>query len=68
MLKIFRRLFIVLVATQLLAGCTTQAWYYGMQNAAKQTCLRQPASEQERCDARLNKQDYDTYEKNRTGR
>jgi hypothetical protein len=62
----FRFLFMVIVAIACLPGCTTRAWYDGMQFSAKQSCERQPPSERERCEARLNKQDYDAYEKQRT--
>lgn len=58
-------LFIVMMIPMLL-GCTTRAWYDGVQATAKQACQRQPPSEQERCESNLNKDDFDTYEKNRT--
>jgi hypothetical protein len=62
-----RRLLLVLPVIACLPGCTTRAWYEGMQNSAKAACRQQPSSEQARCEARLNQQDYDIYEKNRIG-
>jgi hypothetical protein len=59
---------ILLTATAVLAGCTTRAWYEGLQNSAAASCQTQPSSERARCDARLNKQDYDSYEKQRTAK
>lgn len=50
-----------------LAGCSARAWYGGMQNSARLACQQQPSSEQARCEARLNRQDYDAYEKDRAG-
>ncbi|HTD89648.1 MAG TPA: hypothetical protein VK663_03225 [Burkholderiales bacterium] len=66
MLNNFYPWILMILAIQNLTGCSTQAWYEGMQTAAKQSCQQQPSSEQERCEARLNKQDFDAYEKNRT--
>jgi hypothetical protein len=58
---------LLLIATLHMApGCTTRAWYTTVQASAKQACLREPASEQERCEARLNKSDFDAYEKHRS--
>lgn len=47
-------------------GCTTRTWYESMQSAAQQSCRNQPPPEQARCDARLNKDDFDTYQKKRS--
>jgi hypothetical protein len=65
MQKSVRSLFLLLVATTMLSGCTMRAWYDGLQSSAAQACQTQPSSEMARCEARLNKQDYDTYEKQR---
>jgi hypothetical protein len=46
-------------------ACTTRAWYEGIQATAKQACRREPLSEQERCESRLNKADFEAYQKNR---
>lgn len=55
----------ILIVSACLPGCTTRSWYDGMQNSARLACQQQPSSEQARCEARLNQQDYDTYEKSR---
>jgi hypothetical protein len=61
------RLFLCLIPViACVPGCTARSWYEGMQNAARVACQQQPSSEQARCEARLNQQDYDTYEKNRS--
>lgn len=49
----------------LLPGCTTRGWYEGGRTGAQLACQRQPPSEREQCEARLNKDDFDTYQKNR---
>lgn len=54
---------VVLIIT--MPGCTIRVWYGGMQAAAKQACLHQPPSEQSNCEARLNKDDFDTYQEKR---
>lgn len=59
---------ILLAATAVLAGCTTRTWYEGLQNSAAQSCQTGPSSERASCEARLNKQDYDAYEKQRTAK
>jgi len=46
-------------------GCSTRAWYDGLQQSARSACQQQPSSEQARCEARLKRQDYDDYEKAR---
>jgi hypothetical protein len=57
--------FVAMATALLLQGCTTRAWYDGLQHSARQACLSQPSSEQARCEARLNRQDFDSYEKQR---
>lgn len=57
---------IALVVLCLLAGCSTQSWYEGMYRGAENECSRQPASEVAQCKARLNKEKYEAYEKERT--
>lgn len=52
--------------TALIEGCTTRAWYQNMQSAAIQAYHHQPPPEQTRCEARVNKQDFETYEKQRS--
>jgi hypothetical protein len=66
MMRNLRWFFLSIPFVVCLPGCTARGWYEGMQNSAKVACQQQPSSEQARCEARLNKQDYDTYEKNRS--
>lgn len=61
----WRHLASVIAVLASLTACTTRSWYDGMQNSARVACQQQPSSEQARCEARLNQQDYDSYEKNR---
>jgi hypothetical protein len=49
------------LAAACLAGCTTRAWYDGLQNSARLACQQQPSAEQERCAARVYRDDYDSY-------
>jgi hypothetical protein len=58
-------LFVIFLISTLQA-CTTRVWYNSVQSAAQQSCRHQPPSEQARCEARLNKDDFDTYEKRRS--
>lgn len=53
---------LVLIA---LPGCSARQWYEGAQTMAKQNCARQAPSEREQCEARISKDDYDSYEKQR---
>lgn len=50
-----------------LSGCTTQTWYEGVKEGAKNNCRSQPSSEVERCLENLNKKTYEEYEKERSG-
>ena len=61
-----------LVSTVLLAltssvqyGCTTQAWYEGVKMNAQNSCANQPSAAYQTCMSRINKQQYDQYEKER---
>lgn len=65
MFKPYRWIVLQALAFAALSGCTARGFYDGMQGAAKLNCQQQPSSEQARCEARLNQQDYDNYEKNR---
>lgn len=53
------------VVATLAAGCSAKMAYQSMQEAAHQQCLRQPDSEQARCEAQIVKDDYETYNKKR---
>ena len=59
-------LLFLVTTVSMVAGCSTRAWYEAMQEKAKQDCLHQPPSEQARCEVNRNKDDFQTYEKNRT--
>ena len=54
-----------LIALLLLGACSSRAWYAGVQHGAEDACRRKPESEIQHCLDRLNKQDYDRYEKSR---
>lgn len=62
----FNAVLLVALAPAVLCGCTAGTVYRTMQAAAWQACMRQPPSEQERCEARINKDDFETYERNRS--
>ena len=49
-------------------GCTTQAWYAGVQNGAENDCKQKPLGEVDRCLARLNKMTYEEYQQARSGK
>jgi hypothetical protein len=44
---------LICMASGLLTACTTDAWRAGMQESAKQECLKAPIGEQQRCLDRL---------------
>ena len=55
----------LLLLVLMLPACSTRAWYQTVQATARQECQRQPPAEQARCEAQLNKDDFETYEKMR---
>ncbi len=55
----------LILTTPLFCGCTTEMAYRSAQSAAEQQCLRQPPPEVARCQERIYRGDYPTYEKNR---
>jgi hypothetical protein len=57
----------VLIAAAGAAGCSTKAWYGGLQLAAQNECRRQPPGDTEGCLARLNTLSYEAYERKRSG-
>lgn len=65
MLKPLRYISFAALVFATLSGCTTRAWYEGLQHSARTACQQQPSSERARCEARLNLQDYATYQKHR---
>ena len=60
------RLLSALLASLLLAGCSTRAWYEGARASAESECRRQPPGAYEDCMRRVNRQTYEDYEKERT--
>jgi hypothetical protein len=40
---------LICIASGVLTACTTDAWRVGIQESAKQECLKAPIGEQERC-------------------
>ena len=66
MCESFRVFLFFALFTALIQGCTTRAWYQTMQSAAMQACRHQPPPEQAHCEARVNKEDFETYEKQRS--
>jgi hypothetical protein len=48
-----------------LQGCTTEAWYKGVNQASEHHCRKQPPGESQRCLDELNKTSYSDYEKER---
>lgn len=58
-------LLLLVLTIPLLPACSTRAWYQTVQATARQECQRQPPTEQARCEAQLNKDDFESYEKAR---
>jgi len=56
---------ILILAAPLFSGCSAEMAYRGVQGAAEQACLRQPPPEVARCQERIYRGDYQTYEKER---
>ncbi|MDZ4074857.1 MAG: hypothetical protein U1E04_08930 [Hylemonella sp.] len=59
-------LLLIPLASLLLAGCSTRAWYEGARASAENECRRQPPGAYEDCMRRVNRQTYEDYEKERT--
>ena len=64
--KTIYRPFCFALLSLLLTGCSASAGYRIMQETAKQNCQKQPPTERDKCEARIDKEDYETYEKNRS--
>jgi len=60
------RAFLAIALITVLGGCSTQAWYEGAKVSAENECAKQPPGAAQECRARLNKQNYDQYEKDRS--
>lgn len=50
-----------------MSGCTTQSWYEGVKEGARNNCRSQPPGEVESCLEKLNTKTYEEYEKARSG-
>jgi hypothetical protein len=57
-----------LLALALLPGCSSRAWYEGMRASAESECRKLPPGGYEDCMARVNRQSYEDYEKERQRR
>lgn len=65
-MRLVSLLLLIPVASLLLAGCSTRAWYEGARASAESECHRQPPGAYEDCMRRVNRQTYEDYEKERT--
>ena len=61
-------LFAVSMAAAALAGCTTQAWYQGVQESQRQQCLNnyKNADDQQKCIDAVNHTTYQQYQEERS--
>ncbi len=60
------RLFVpLLLAVATLPGCTARAWYEGGRAGTESECRKLPPGGYEDCMARVNRQSYEDYEKER---
>ena len=57
-----------LLALALLPGCSGRAWYEGARASAESECRKLPPGGYEDCMARVNRQSYEDYEKERQRR
>lgn len=63
-----RSALIALLAAALLPACSSRAWYEGMRASAENECRKLPPGGYEDCMARVNRQSYEDYEKERQRR
>lgn len=63
-----RALLPLLFALLLLPGCSARAWYEGGRASAEHQCRQLPPGGYEDCMARVNRQSYDDYERERQQR
>ncbi len=59
---------LLLLALSVLPGCTARAWYEGGRASAENECRKLPPGGYEDCMARVNRQSYEDYEKERQRR
>lgn len=57
----------ITLSSVLVSACSTEAWYEGVKQSAKDNCRNQPPSAVDECLSRLNDQSYQDYEKARSG-
>lgn len=57
----------LIVASLLGSACSTEAWYEGAKQSAKDNCRMQPPGMVDECLSRVNDQTYQDYEKVRSG-
>jgi len=60
-------LVLIIFAICVMSGCTTQSWYEGVKEGARNNCRSQPPGEVDACLEKLNTQTYEEYEKARSG-
>lgn len=56
---------LLLAGLAALAGCSSQAWYEGVQAGARQRCLEGPPAARDECMARQNHKGYEEYRRER---
>lgn len=62
------RLLLILVASVNFLGCTTQAWYEGVQESQRQQCRQRypDAADQQKCIDEVNSHSYNQYQQDRS--
>ena len=63
-----RAVLIALLLLALLPACSSRAWYEGMRASAENECRKLPPGGYEDCMARVNRQSYEEYERERQRR
>ena len=63
-----RAVLIALLPVALLPACSSRAWYEGMRASAENECRKLPPGGYEDCMARVNRQSYEEYERERQRR
>ncbi len=63
-----RAALLALLAAALLPACSSRAWYEGMRASAENECRKLPPGGYEDCMARVNRQSYEDYERERQRR
>ena len=63
-----RTVLATLLALALLPACSTRAWYEGLRTGTENECRKLPPGGYEDCMARVNRQSYEDYERERQRR